>query len=114
MVGVHTLPALPTVPAPAAELLAPCDYDLAWNIYCAAAPGADLPDALALNRAVDAVAPVIAAAVLERVYRRLLELAECVPVRQTDAQPFVEAGLRIAAAKTRGLAHELAPGAVAA
>lgn len=117
MVGAHANPEPAPIPLgcvpprwwPRVELLDAQDYDTAWRAYHAAPGGRGLgADPTGLNRAVDAVTPVIAAAVLERMYRRLLVLAETAPVVDSDAQHLVEVGLRIAAAKTRGFARQLA------
>lgn len=89
----------------AADLLSPLDYARAFDTYTAAGP--DVDHAVALNRAVDAVAAPLSAAVLERLYRRLMVLADHVGSDRLDAFEF---GLRVAATEARAMVRELAGG----
>lgn len=91
------------------QLLEPRDYHAAQEAYERSAErhGRQAAHPVALNDAVGAVAPVIAAAALERLYRRLMVLADQVNHGRIDA---FEVGLRIAAVHARGLGRELAGG----
>lgn len=94
------------------QLLEPQGYHAAQEAYAVAAGRAErtgLPDphAVALDEAVDAIAPAIAEAALERLYRRLMVLADRANRGRIDG---FEIGLRIAAVQARGLGRELAGG----
>lgn len=98
----------------AADLLEPRDYQLADKAYRLAAHEIEHPaDAEALNgycleRAVDAAAPAMGAAVLERLYRRLMAIADRqVSDGRLDAFEF---GLRVAATEARAMGRELSGG----
>lgn len=101
MVGT-ALAAVAAEQVAAADLLAPRDYATAFDTYAAAWPEAE--HATALNRAVDAVAGPLAAAVLERLYERLMATADGVATGRLDAFEF---GLRVAATESRALGREL-------
>lgn len=93
-------------------LLDPRDYRTAHEVYAQSAErarSAALDEhPIALNAAVDAIVPMAAEAALQRLYRRLIALAEHVHTVPTDA---FEAGLRVAAVQARAVARELAGGA---
>lgn len=90
----------------AADLLSPRDYDAAFDAYAAAA-GPHVDHAVALNRAVDAVAEPLTVEVLERLYQRLMVIADQVSAGRVDAFEF---GLRVAATEARAMGRELTGG----
>jgi len=87
----------------AADLLSPRDYGAAFDVYAAAA-GSPVENPVALNRAVDAVTEPLAVEVLERLYRRLMVIADQVSTGRVDAFEF---GLRVAATEARAMGREL-------
>lgn len=89
----------------AADLLSPRDYGTAFDTYAASGAGAD--HTVALNRAVDSVTGPLTVAVLERLYRRLMVLADHVSTGRLDAFEF---GLRVAASEARAMGRELVGG----
>lgn len=92
----------------AADLLSPLDYGAAFDAYAAASRSRGDHE-VALNRAVDAVAEPLTVEVLERLYRRLMALADQVSTGRVDAFEF---GLRVAATEARAMGRELAGGEV--
>lgn len=89
----------------AADMLSPRDYGAAFDAY--AAVGSEADHAVALNRAVDAVAGPLTVEILERLYRRLMVTADAVATGRLDAFEF---GLRVAATEARAMGRELAGG----